>query len=130
MIWIRLYSMNCAFDKKMRIKSEYKKVVLVGNGHNLVLMLAEMEKNGVCVVGIADGDITKLLRYKNNIFTQPIISLSDIAKQKDVDAVILCCTVEYNQYVNSLRKSGYVGKIDSMVNMILQHDYFIEENVW
>ena len=114
----------------MRIKSEYKKVVLVGNGHNLVLMLAEMEKNGVCVVGIADGDITKLLRYKNNIFTQPIISLSDIAKQKDVDAVILCCTVEYNQYVNSLRKSGYVGKIDSMVNMILQHDYFIEENVW
>lgn len=124
------YSMNYAFDKKMRIKSEYKKVVLVGNGHNLVLMLAEMEKNGVCVVGIADGDITKLLRYKNNIFTQPIISLSDIAKQKDVDAVILCCTVEYNQYVNSLRKSGYVGKIDSMVNMILQHDYFIEENVW
>ena len=124
------YSMNCAFDKKMRIKSEYKKVVLVGNGHNLVLMLAEMEKNGVCVVGIADEDITKLLRYKNNIFTQPIISLSDIVKQKDVDTVILCCTVEYNQYVNSLRKSGYVGKIDSMVNMILQHDYFIEENVW
>ena len=49
---------------------------------------------------------------------------------KDDVAVIICFTTEYNAIYQYLRNIGFSGKIDSMVNAILQHDYYIEENVW
>ena len=41
--------------------------------------------------------------------------------------MLVCFTTEFNTIYKHLREIGYYGKIDSMVNAILQHDYFIED---
>lgn len=67
--------------------------------------------------------------YENTVFTENIVEIEVLSALDDVDAVILCSTIEYARQLTWLRKMGYTGKIDSMTNAILNHDYFIEENV-
>lgn len=67
--------------------------------------------------------------YENTVFTENIVGIEELSTLDDVDAVILCSTIEYARQVTLLRQIGYTGRIDSMTNAILNHDYFIEENV-
>jgi hypothetical protein len=67
--------------------------------------------------------------YENSLYGN-VISEDDLQKCAEDIVVIICFTTEHNAIYQRLRGLGYRGRIDSMVNAILQHDYFIEENVW
>lgn len=110
-------------------EKNYMKFILYGCGYNLVLMKQEIEKNGGTVEGVTYRD-SKLLRlYENSLYGK--VFLEEDLKNCNEDMVVLvCATTEYNEIFKHLREKGYCGKIDSMVNAILQHDYFIEENIW
>lgn len=111
------------------INKLYHSVVLYGHGYNLTLMHKELEKYCCNVKAVTYADLGELHIYGGTVFDN-IISLDSVSEIEGIDAVIICQTVEYSESYKLLRANGYEGKIDSMVNAIMQHDYFIEENVW
>lgn len=108
---------------------KYKKIILYGSGYNLILMRQEVEKAGLELIGVVYQDESQIKVYENSLYGN-VISKEDLYECKDDVAVIICFTTEYNAIYQYLRNIGFSGKIDSMVNAILQHDYYIEENVW
>ena len=126
------YALNAAYGYSMSewfLEKGYEKVALVGNGYNLILMIEELKKNNKQIVAISDFDLKTIRMYENTVFTENIVEIEDLSKLDGVDVVILCSTIEYARQVALLRQMGYTGRIDSMTNAILNHDYFIEENV-
>lgn len=107
----------------------YKNVILYGHGYNLMLMKKEIEKVGGEVKGFVYHDEPHIKVFES-IMKGRIISESEVKNFDEDDVVIICMTTEYNEIFKRLRRLGFKGKIDSMVNAVLQHDYFIEENVW
>lgn len=124
--------MNYEYGYTMSVwlqEKNYNQVILYGCGYNLILMKQEVEKNGGVVEGVVYHDGSKIKIYENLLYGK-VVSEDDL-KNCDKDIVVLVCfTTEFNTIYKHLREIGYYGKIDSMVNAILQHDYFIEDNVW
>ena len=110
-------------------KKQYHNVILYGHGYNLSLMLGELERYHCKVAAISYIDLGELLIYGGTVYSS-IIPVESIPTVEGIDAVIICQTIEYGDTCRLLRKIGYNGRIESMVNAIMQHDYFIEENVW
>lgn len=107
----------------------YKNVILYGHGYNLMLMKKEIEKIGGEVKGFVYHDEPHIKVFES-ILKGKILSESEMKDFSKDDVVIVCMTGEYNDIYKRLRMLGFKGRIDSMVNAILQHDYFIEENIW
>lgn len=110
-------------------EKQYHQVILYGHGYNLSLMLGELERYHCKVAAISYIDMGELQIYGGTVYSN-IIPVEAIQTVKEIDAVIICQTIEYGDTCRLLRKTGYSGKVDSMVNAIMQHDYYIEENVW
>lgn len=122
------YANNVTMESWIR-KKQYHNVILYGHGYNLSLMLGELDRYHCKVTAISYIDQGELQIYGGTLCSS-IIPVEDIRTAEKIDAVIICQTIEYGDTCRLLRKAGYSGRIDSMVNAIMQHDYFIEENVW
>lgn len=110
-------------------EKNYKKVVLYGKGYCLSYLKQELMLGGATVLAVSYENQDQLDIYGSTVFGKTV-SVDDIHKFLDVDVVVICQTIEYAQTYKMLREKGYRGAIDSMVNLVLQHDYFIEGNVW
>lgn len=126
------YAMNSAFgygmDNWLKARG-YESVVLVGNGEPLLIMLEEMRHYGVKIKAITDFNFKWLKAYEGALFCESVIDIRELSDLKDVDAVILCSFGEYERELAQIRGLGYLGVVDTMANAILNHNYFIEENV-
>lgn len=122
------YANNVTMESWIHEK-QYSNVILYGHGYNLSLMIGELERNHCRVVAISYIDLGELQIYGGTVYTD-IIPVDSIQNTKGIDAVIICQTIEFGDTCKLLRKAGYKGRIDSMVNAIMHHDYYIEENVW
>ena len=128
--------MNTASGVQMRSwlkEKHYRKVVLYGCGYNLIFMKTEIEHNGGEVAAVVYTNEDALRLYSSTVYGKTI-SLEELpsmcGEDDTIDALIVCQTNEYLTTCQMLRKTGYCGKIDSMVNAILQHDYYIDEHIW
>lgn len=113
-------------------EKQYRRVLLYGCGYNLIFMKTEVERNGGEVLAVTYQEEKDLALYSSTVYGRTIATarLQEIYEAEEIDAVIVCQTNEYQNTYLMLRKMGYKGKIDSMVNAVLQHDYYIEENIW
>lgn len=125
------YAMNNAYGYDMKRwidRNNYKNVILYGKGNNLALMIREMKKHGVNIVGITHRDVAEVKMYENTVYYENTLNLEELSYYPEADAVILCSTAEYHREVQLLRSYNYHGRVDSMTNAILDHDFFIEDN--
>lgn len=108
----------------------YSNIVLWGKraDANVSLMITEIRNAGKKLLGISGENTYQFELLAGDWGVDSVISVEDIVKM-GCDVIIICETVNFVESVRYLRSHGYSGKIDFFVNLVLQHDYFIEENI-